>query len=82
MPTTANKLNKKRDDWASIVAEMYDVTPGYVRQVRNGDRNNEEILATIMDLVEGKEKLVEAVKKLVPIDGPSAKTNRMKPVKK
>jgi len=61
------KPSRKRDDLATIVADIHGVTADYVRKVRNGERENEEILATYMDILEGKTALIEAVKKTVPI---------------
>jgi len=57
---------RKNDNICKKVALMYGVSPRYVTMVRNGERNNEAILASIMDLKEGEKILLEEVKKLVP----------------
>jgi hypothetical protein len=59
---------KKRDTIAVKVADMYGVSPDYVRKIRRGDRDNEDIFATIMDLVEGETRLIQEVKRRVPFD--------------
>lgn len=57
---------KVNDDTASLVAEMYGVSKRYVNMVIEGTRMNENILISYMQLKEGKNLLVEAVKKAVP----------------
>lgn len=59
---------KKRDDTATIVAEKYRVTDGYVRKVINGKRNNPAILATYIEFKQAKNKLIQAVERLVPFE--------------
>lgn len=56
------KKKQKRDDTATIVADIMGVTADYVRKVINGDRENEDILAVYMELKQGKSRLVEAVR--------------------
>jgi hypothetical protein len=62
---TRNKT-RKRDEISVLVASIHGVSPRYVQMVRAGERENEAILTTVMDLLEGKNKLVDEVKKLVP----------------
>lgn len=80
MDIKTRKSNRKRDDISVIVAEMHGVSPRYVRMVRNGERENEAILTTIMDLIEGKTALVCSVNELIPIRFTSGK--RTKPLLK
>lgn len=61
------KPNRRRDDTAAIVAKMFGVTEDYVRKVRNGDREDEEILATIIEFEQGKNNLIKAIEKMIPI---------------
>ncbi len=50
------------------VAETLGKTPRYIRMVLNGDRENNQVLPLMMELQEGENKLLEAVKKLIPFD--------------
>ena len=59
---------RKRDDAADIVADIWGVSPRYVRAIRNGDRDNDEILCTITDYLEGKSKLIEEIKARIPVE--------------
>lgn len=68
MGNKATITTRKRDEITSIVAEIHGVSARYVQMVRNGERENEQILASVMDLLEGKNKLIESVKQLVPLD--------------
>src|SRR5438045_2336570 len=68
MANKTSNVNKKRDDLASTVAELHGVSPDYVRKVRRGERENEEIMATIMDVLKGKNKLIQEVKRLIPLE--------------
>ena len=61
-------MRKKRDDICNKVALIHGVSPRYVRMIRTGDRDNEAILTTIMDFVEGERKLMEEVKLLAEQD--------------
>jgi hypothetical protein len=63
--TKAKKKVPKGDDTAVLVADMYGVSPRYVRMVICGDRINANILETYMQLKEGKSLLIEAVKQSV-----------------
>lgn len=68
MASKASKMTKKRDGITKKVAEMHGVSDGYVRKIRRGDAHNEEIFATVMDMIEGENKLIQEVKRLIPID--------------
>ena len=58
---------KKRDEVARIVADIHGVSPRYVRMVRNGERKNDEIMATLVDFRQEQSKLIQHLRKLVPI---------------
>jgi hypothetical protein len=68
MGSKTSTKRKKRDELARIVADIHGVSPSYVAKIRRGERENEEIMCTIMDLIEGKNKLIEEVKRLIPIE--------------
>lgn len=59
---------KRRRDLATIVAEVHDVTPDYVRKILRGDRENEEILDTVWKVLDAENELLAAVKKAVPFE--------------
>ena len=59
---------KRRRDVASLVAEIHGVTADHVRKVIRGDRENEEIVLTYMEILERDSMLLIAVKKAVPFD--------------
>lgn len=71
---------KKRDDTADIVADIWGVSTRYVRAIRSGDRDNDEILCTITDYLEGKSKLIEEIKARIPVEH-TIKGRRYKPPK-
>jgi len=48
------------------VAEMHKVSTRYVYYVLSGDREDDDIFKSYMDLKEGNNSLVESVKKLIP----------------
>jgi len=56
------------------VAELHKVTPRYVNYILEGERSNDEIFMTYMDLQEGINALIQenelllAVKKLIPFN--------------
>src|SRR5687768_6753753 len=66
MGKTARKA-RKRDDVAQVVAGIHKVSPRYVNMVRDGDRENEEILATAVEYELGKSQLIKTLERLVPI---------------
>lgn len=49
-------------------AEIVGVSERYVQLVLNAERQNEEVLLVFMELDEGENKLVQEVKKLVPLN--------------
>lgn len=54
----------------AIVADIVGVTPDYVRKVLNGENNNEQVMTAYMEYLEGKKRLIKAVKELVPFVSP------------
>ncbi len=71
--------SKKRDEAASVVAKLHNVSDRYVRMVINGDRENQAILYSYFDYIEGKNALIEKIKTLIKLDGIAAKSDRMNP---
>lgn len=59
---------KNRDEAASVVASIFNLTPRAVRMVINGETTNEPVLEAVVTYKEGKSKLIEEIKKLVPFD--------------
>lgn len=62
------RKNKKRDEVAAIVADIHGVSPRYVRMVRDGERDDDEILATLIEYTQGKNELIRALEKTVSIN--------------
>lgn len=56
------KQRRKKDPIAGIVAGIHRVTPRYVRMVRDGERENEDIMATLVDLNVGMDELIRRLK--------------------
>jgi hypothetical protein len=63
---------KKRDSEMAFrvkrTAELCGVKTNQVYKVLKGDRNNEEIFTTYMELLERDNALLQEVKKLVPFN--------------
>lgn len=57
----------KRRDVAALVATIYNVTPGYVRKVINGERTNVAIMATYTGIIEQDKKLFKAMKGAIAV---------------
>jgi hypothetical protein len=71
MGKTTRKV-KLRDDTVRIIAEIHGVSPRYVNMVRNGERENDNIMATLIDYQIGKNKLIKHLEELIPtISNPS-----------
>ena len=71
MTKQMNKTTDRDSQRSFIVkktAEMHRVSTSYVYKIINGDREKEAIFETYMDLVEGTNTLVEAVKNLIPLN--------------
>ena len=58
---------QKRRDVATLVATKHNVSDNYVRKVIRGERENDEILASYMEIIEQDNLLLEAVYKAVPL---------------
>jgi hypothetical protein len=56
----------RRRDVAALVAEIHGVTADHVRKVVRGDRENGQILATYMHIIESDNMLLNAAKEVVP----------------
>jgi len=62
-----------RDDTARIVAELHGVSQRYVAMVRSGERDNDDIMESLIEYQQGKNKLIKHLEKLVPITSKSKK---------
>jgi len=69
---------KLRDDTARIVAQIHGVSISYVQKVRNGERENEEIMATLVDFEQGKTSLIRHLADLIPVTSNPEKYARKK----
>lgn len=58
----------RRRDVATLVAGIHGVTADHVRKVIRGDRENNQILATYMQIIENDNLLLQAVKNIVPLN--------------
>ena len=56
----------RRRDVATLVAHIHGVTADHVRKVIRGDRENDLILATYMQIIENDNLLLQAAKNIVP----------------
>lgn len=68
MGSKTRDTDRKRDETAFVVADIWGVKPDYIRKIRNGERENDEILCTITDYLEGKTKLIEEIKSRIPVE--------------
>lgn len=57
----------RRRDVATLVARIHGVSVRYVHYVINGERDNEKIMETYMEIIEQDNKLLEAVRRAVPL---------------
>lgn len=69
---------KKRDSITQKVALLTGYHYDTVRRVRNGEYSNELIERVLMEIVEGENKLLEAVKLAVPFDEVDKRSERKK----
>ena len=58
--------SKNRDEAASVVASIFNLTPRAVRMVANGQIENDPVLTAVITYREGKSKLIQEIEKLVP----------------
>src|SRR5262245_41775993 len=63
-----NKKRRERDDTVRIVARIHKVSKSLVKKVRNGERENEKILTTLIEYAQGKSNLIKHLESLVPIE--------------
>jgi len=63
----SNSNSKLRDDTVRIVAQIHGVSTSYVHRVRIGERENDEIMETLIEYQIGKNNLIKHLEKLVPI---------------
>ncbi len=55
-----------RRDVASLVAQVHRVSPRYVRMVISGDRQNEAIMETYMEIIEQDNILLQNLQTAIP----------------
>lgn len=67
----SNKTRKRDTRRAATIldtAELVGVSQSEVQKVLRGDRENEQVVAVFMEIQEGKNALLNAVKKLIPFN--------------
>jgi hypothetical protein len=60
---------QQRDETASTIASIFNLTPRAVRMVIQGETINEPVFTAVMMYKEGKSKLIQEIEKLVPFEG-------------
>lgn len=68
MSKNTSREVRKRDHVSELTAEIHGVSPRLVQYVRTGERENESILTTVMEVHEGINKLVEEIKQRVILE--------------
>ncbi len=63
-----SKRDAKRAATVKETAMLVGVSQRYVRMVMAGDRENDKVIEVFMELTEGKNLLLQEVKKLVPFN--------------
>jgi hypothetical protein len=58
----------RRRDVATLVAGIHGVTADHVRKVIRGDRENIQILATCLQIIENDNLLLQSAKSIVPFN--------------
>ena len=66
----SNKIDIYRAAKIKRTAELVGVSQRFVNYVLNGERESEDVMAVFMELQEGENKLLKAVKELLPFDKP------------
>ena len=71
------RKKRRKPDWVSeATANAHEITPREVNNVRNGERKNEAVLETVMELIEGHNKLIEEVTARVRFDKSAQKNTK------
>ena len=63
-----NKIDVSRAATIKETAQLVGVSQHYVRMILNGKRENDKIMEVFMEITEGKNLLLQEVKKLVPFN--------------
>lgn len=63
-----NKIDVSRAATIKETAQVVGVSQRYVQMVLKGDRENDKIVEVAMAITEGKNLLLDEVKKLVPFN--------------
>lgn len=77
MAKTTSK-GKKRDHTARVVADITGYSVDMVNRVRNGDRENDDIMATLVDYQQMHNKLVNHLKQLIPLEKKRDRNRKLK----
>lgn len=63
-----NKIDVSRAATIKETATLVGVSQRHVQLVMNGDRQNDKIVEVFMEITEGKNLLLQEVKKLIPFN--------------
>lgn len=66
--TKPSKRDIKKAATILDTAELVGVSPRQVRRVLSGEQENQNVFSVFMELTEGKNLLLEEVKKLIPFN--------------
>jgi hypothetical protein len=66
-------MKNRKDHIASKAADITGYTYDYCRRIRNGERENDQIMDVMIQLQIGESKLITEIQRICPID---RKTNR------
>lgn len=61
-------MGQRREHVSTIVADIEGVSPRYVRMVKNGDRNDDDVMDTLLGYQQRHKKLVNYLKTLRQIE--------------
>jgi hypothetical protein len=73
-----SKKPRLRDDIARIVADIHGVSVSYVQKVRSGERQNEQIEATLVRYRIGQNNLIKKLEQMIPLTPQPDKYARQK----
>lgn len=75
MANTTN-VTPSRDENARVVADIVGKSKSLVQKVKRGDRDNDEVMAALIDYTKEKEKLIQRIKDIQEVYRVAAKTGR------
>lgn len=76
MENTTRQI-QRRDDSVRVAAEIVGVSESLVRKAQSGERNNDEVLDTLIEYKKAKEKVIEKLKERQDLYREAAKSGRL-----